>query len=202
VEIQRKFTLFLIIPIILLLSGCRIILFSSEGPLIEKLASKQVQLDSKVFIKRNTLTIRNETTFPPGTILSIVVRPYPVDSNLLNIQTYAIEAKKDIVISRDIIVKEDGTMDAIMLNRPDPTKRYLLQITFLPEKQEEEVKDIFGEKGETLQKGAAVEEIQKGSYIYSKYINLMSIEDPDGIGASLDFLSKSEIEEMYHQEKQ
>lgn len=199
--IRRKFVL-LIIPILLLLSGCRVVLFSSDGPITERVASKQVHLDSKVFIKRNTLTIRNETTFPPGTIFSIALRPYPADSSRRKIQNYMIEADKNSVVSKEITVNKNGTVNPIVLKRPDPMKRYVLQIKFQPEKQAEEVKGIFGEKGEKLQKGSGVEEIQEGSSIYSKYINIMSIEDPDGIGASLDFLSKSEIEEMYHQESQ
>ena len=201
VGIQKNFILFLIIPLLLLLSGCRVVLFSSAGPFTEGVVdNKQVQLDSKVFIKRKTLTIRNETTFPPGTILSITLRPYPVDSSRRKIQNYMIEAKKDIVVSKEITVNDEGTLEAIVLNRPDPMKRYLLQITFHPEKQVEKVKDVFGAKGENLQKGSGVEKTQENSYIYSKYINVMNIEDPDGIGAGLELLSKSEIEEMFQQE--
>ncbi|WP_113927176.1 hypothetical protein [Bacillus sp. P14.5] len=121
---------------------------------------------------------------------------------MINIQNYRVDAQRDSIVLKEVTVNADKTLDAVILDRPDPMKRYLLQVTFDPKIQKDSVKEIFGENGERLSKGAGVEELSDGSYIFRKYINIMSYEDPNGIGGPLDFLSKLEIDEMYHREKQ
>jgi hypothetical protein len=196
---QKKIIIFLLIPLLLLLCGCRVVLF--EDMIKETITSKRVQLESNVFIKKKKLTVRHVTTFPPGSIFNFELRPYPEDTLLKKIFNYDLDAPKESVLSKEIIVNDDGTLDASILDRPDLMKRYLLQITFSPQLQEDSVKEIFGNTGEGLSKGDGVEALEDGSYVYRKYINIMNYEDPDGIGGPLEFLSKAEIEEMFHKEQ-
>ncbi|RIW28950.1 hypothetical protein D3H55_20510 [Bacillus salacetis] len=155
----------------LLLGGCRVILVDDS---IENPDSKY-KLDAKVYIKRATILIRSETTLPPETELEISILPYSDQQPRGKIQGYQVEPEDKSVISTTATVGNKGKVDPIVLNRPDPSKRYRIEIA--------------------VSKENGTEEFAEASF--ARYINLMKIEDPDGIGANLAFLSMSEIKELF-----
>ncbi|PFA62978.1 hypothetical protein CN378_18225 [Bacillus sp. AFS015802] len=141
------------------LAGCRIIL--SEEPAT---ISSSFSLDAHVYLKRTKVLIRTETTLPPETPLLISIQPYSEDQPLRKIQTYKVEPQPEEVTAKAAYVDQEGKVEPVVMDRPDPSKRYRIKIV-------------------------------AGKMV--KYMNLMKIEDPDGIGANLTFLSVEEIKERY-----
>ncbi|MCR8848319.1 hypothetical protein NQ095_07885 [Rossellomorea sp. SC111] len=155
----------------LLLGGCRVIFFeeSVENP------NTKYKLDAKVYIKRANIIIRNKTNLPPKTELAISIQPYSENQLLGKIQAYKVEPQNEKVNNTTVIVDEKGKVEPVVIDRPDPSKRYRIEVSVKNEDTTEDNNKIS----------------------LAKYINLMKIEDPDGIGANLTFLSMAEIKELF-----
>lgn len=156
---MKRLTITSICLLCLVLGGCRVILFAPS----EK-AHSEFALEAHVFLKRAKVLIRTETTLPPQTKLDISIQPYSDNQPLGKIQTYKVDPLQEKIAARTVTVDEEGKVEPVVIDRPDPSKRYRIKIV-------------------------------AGKMV--KYMNLMKIEDPDGTGANLTFLSMEEIKERY-----
>lgn len=168
---MKFYSLILLSVFCLLLGGCRVILFEESV----EVPNSKYKLDAKVYIKRANIIIRNKTNLPPKTELAISIQPYSENQLLGKIQTYEVEPQKENVTTTTVFVDEEGKVKPVVIDRPDPSKRYRIEILVKNENTAEDNKKIS----------------------LVKYINLMKIEDPDGIGANLTFLSMAEIKELF-----
>jgi hypothetical protein len=155
----KRFTLPFICTMCLGLAGCRVILFAPA-----EIAQSPFTMDAHVYIKRAKIIIRTETSLPPETPLSLSIQPYSDHHPLGKIQSYMVDPQTENVFEKNVTVDEEGKIEPVVIDRPDPSKRYRIKLV-------------------------------AGKMV--KYINLMKIEDPDGIGANLTFLSMEEIKERY-----
>jgi hypothetical protein len=156
---MKRFTLPFVCTMCLVLAGCRVILFAPA----EK-AQSSFTMDAHLYLKRAKIIIRTETSLPPETPLSLSIQPYSDHHPLGEIQSYMVDPQQENVAGTTVIVDEEGKIEPVVIDRPDPSKRYRIKLV-------------------------------AGKMV--KYMNLMKIEDPDGIGANLTFLSVEEIKERF-----
>ncbi|WP_335869988.1 hypothetical protein [Bacillus sp. 2205SS5-2] len=107
--------------------------------------------------------------------MEVSIRPYSENQRLGKIQEYRVEPQTEKVTNTTVIVNDKGKVETVVIDRPDTSKRYRIELSVKKENATEAEK-IFSLK---------------------KYINLVRIEDPDGIGANLSFLSMAEIRELF-----
>ncbi|WP_421383186.1 hypothetical protein ACOJQI_02390 [Bacillus salacetis] len=150
--------------LLLLLSGCRIEMdlngVSSPQPIAglqEQSASAKntfrrdeplgVYLNGDVVYRENRITLKLETALPKGTILNIILREYPKDASLRGIADGSVQPVETPVY--------EGTVEAQSQNINLPVKRnpeqiYDLSVEFRPEIQTDELKEVYGERGEKI----------------------------------------------------
>ncbi len=192
---KRLYIIILVSCLFIFLSGCRVDLFSeeaSDSPFIKETGGEEkVQLDASVNLRTKSLLIRSRTTFPPGTVFDVELKEYPQEATAFNVETFSIEPKEKSVLASTMTVQEDGSVDAIVMKRPDFNTRYRLQITFNPTTQTEEVRETLGENGENMANDTGIEEMEidnRKTYIYRKYVNIMKRDEPFGFLGEMDFL--------------
>jgi hypothetical protein len=149
--------------LLLLLSGCRIEMdlngVSSPRPIAQadgqpstpndtiKKEPVSVFLNGDVVYREKQITLKLETALPKGTILNIILREYPKDASLRGIADESVQPVETPVY--------EGTVEARSKNIVLPVKRdedqiYNLSVEFRPEIQSEELKEIYGERGEKI----------------------------------------------------
>ncbi len=197
---KRLYLIILVPCLFIFLSGCRVVLFSEDAgdsPVIKEIGGEEkVHLDASVNLRTKSLLIRSRTTFPPGTVFDVELKEYPKDATAFNVETFSIEPKEKSVLASTMTVQKDGSVDAIVMKRPDFNTRYRLQITFNPTTQTEEVKETLGGNGENMANDTGIEEMEidnRKTYIYRKYVNIMKRDEPFGFLGEMDFLSMKEI---------
>ena len=111
-------------------------------------------------LRTKSLLIRSRTTFPPDTVFDVELKEYPQEATAFNVETFSIEPKEKSVLASTMTVQEDGSVDAIVMKRPDFNTRYRLQITFNPTTQTEKVRETLGENGENMANDTGIEEME------------------------------------------
>jgi hypothetical protein len=150
--------------LLLLLSGCRIEMdlngVSSPQPMAQSNAPSNsakntvkkdeplgVYLNGDVVYRENRITLKLDTALPKGTILKVILREYPKDASLRGIADGTVQPVENPVY--------DGTVEAQskIINLPvkrDVDQIYDLSVEFRPEIQSDELKKIYGERGENI----------------------------------------------------
>jgi hypothetical protein len=187
---NKSFFLLLLILIAISLSGCRVILFSEDSPpFVKEMGKQRVHLEAKAIVRSASIIIRSETTFPPGTIFDVELKPYPEDATAFQVETYSVAPLKENAVSSTLTVNEKGELEGIVIDRPDINTRYRIQITFNPASQPKEVVNILGSNGERMEIETGVERLENSdTFVYRKAVNIMKKSEPFGIGAKLDFV--------------
>lgn len=190
---MRVFNMFflwlILILITILISGCRVILFSEDStPIIKEIGKQSVDLDATAFVRTGSILIRGETTFPPGTEFNVELSPYPEDASAFQVELFSVEPLKENTVSSTMTVNEAGEMEGIVIDRPDFNTRYRVQILFDPASQTKEVLKKLGSNGENMEMIAGVEQLENSEkFVYRKYVNIMRRDEPDGFEAKLHF---------------
>jgi hypothetical protein len=172
------------------LSGCRVILFSEDStPIVKEMGKQRVHIEAKAFVRSASIVIRSETTFPPGTIFDVELKPYPEEATAFQVETYSVAPLKENAVSSTMTVNEKGELEGVVIDRPDINTRYRIQITFNPASQPKKVVNILGSNGEQMEISPGVEQLENSeTFVYRKFVNIMKKSEPFGIGAKLDFV--------------
>jgi hypothetical protein len=181
--------LLLFVLFTILLSGCRVILFSEDSPpILKELGKQKVNLDATAFVRTASILIRAETTFPPGSVFDVELNAYPEEASAFQVELSSVDPLKEDAASSTMTVNEDGEMEGIVIDRPDYNTRYRIRISFDPASQPKEVVDKLGRNGENMEMAAGVEQLENSkTFVYRKYVNVMRRDEPGGFEAELNF---------------
>ncbi|PFA63259.1 hypothetical protein CN378_19785 [Bacillus sp. AFS015802] len=122
-----------------LLTGCRVIL-TQEAAEEKPIKPQIVKIDATVNLKSQKIIVRGNTTLPPGTSLELRLKPYSDSATREEIEPYSIDPEDTVMASAGAKVMEDGSIELTVLKRPDPAKRYRLDLLFRPDRQPDDVK--------------------------------------------------------------
>ncbi len=140
-KIKYLFLCASIVTLLSMLTGCRVVLTQeASGEKAKPIPPQLVKIDATVNLKSQKIIIRGNTTLPAGAKLDVRLMPYSDDAPREEIEPYLIEPEDTIMASANTKVNEDGSIELTVLKRPDPAKRYRLDLLFIPDRQPEEVK--------------------------------------------------------------
>jgi hypothetical protein len=149
--------------LLLLLSGCRIEMNLSEGSSPGTAAHSSpsssasanvvedeplsVYLNGDVEYDETQITLKLHTELQKGTLLYVILREYPKDASLKGIADGSVEPVEAPVY--------EGTVEAEKKDITLPIKReedkvYTLSVEFKPEIQPDELKEVYGARGENI----------------------------------------------------
>jgi hypothetical protein len=150
--------------LLLLLSGCRIELSldegaagttaartsteaRSEGNNVQQDEPLSVFLNGDVEYNETQITLKLYTELEEGTFLKVSLREYPKDASLRDIANDKVDPVEEPVFEETVEV-QNGDLD-LPIER-EAGKVYTLTVEFKPEIQPEELKEVYGSRGENI----------------------------------------------------
>lgn len=178
-----------IVTLLSLLTGCRVILTEEATGETKKPAKPQlVKIDATVNLKSQKIIVRGNSTLPAGAIVDVRLMPYSDDAPREEIEPYLIEPEDTVMASANTKVNEDGSIELTVLKRPDPAKRYRLDLLFIPDRQPEEVK--LEENIEDSEGFTSLQVDGKTETGLLMHVNIFKEDEFFGDNISMDFIPK------------
>ncbi|WP_201716043.1 hypothetical protein [Rossellomorea arthrocnemi] len=174
-----------IITVLSLLSGCRVIL-TREASKEKPVKPQMVKIDARVNLKSQKIIIRGNSTLPAGARLDVNLKPYSEDAPREEIEPYLVEPEETVLASATTKVNDDGSIELTVLKRPDPGKRYRLDLLFIPSRQPEDI--VFEENIEDSDGFTALTFAGETMSGLLMHVNIFKEDELFGDNITMDFI--------------
>ncbi|MGF2614492.1 hypothetical protein FZC84_14000 [Rossellomorea vietnamensis] len=166
------YRVFLMLALLLLLSGCRIELSldeappdtggaaqssvpSSEANTVKKNESLSVFINGEIDYDESQIRLMTETDLQEGAVLKVQLKQYPKDAALRDIFNGEVELVETPVLEETMEVDSNGGLDVTLERESDIV--YFLTVQFNPELQPDDIKEVYGSRGENIVVSSNVE---------------------------------------------
>ncbi|WP_113927122.1 hypothetical protein [Bacillus sp. P14.5] len=166
------YRVFLLLALLLLLSGCRIELSLDEAPpgtggaaqssvprseanTVKKNESLSVFINGEIDYDESQIRLMTETDLQEGAVLKVQLKQYPKDAALRDIFNGEVELVETPVLEETMEVDSNGGLDVTLERESDIV--YFLTVQFNPELQPDDIKEVYGSRGENIVVSSNVE---------------------------------------------